>query len=232
MVPAVVSITACLSFISAGVSGVVNRAATGAAVRVRGLLRDLLGHLESLDHAGEHRVLAVEDRLVDQADEELRAGAVRLVGAEGRRDSALRVLLAAVLRAQDAETAAAVLGAFCRVLGQGIPALDDAVLDQPVERRPVVGAGAGPLDEVAHVVRGGLWQQLQDDLAEVRGDDGLLALHRVERERRRVERRGCRLSRARRVDGLLRRLRGGGTRGHRQSGPDRHEGRASGSRGH
>ena len=56
--------------------------------------RDLLHDLEALDDAAEDRVLAVERRLIADADEELRAGAVALSRLQHGRHGAGRVLLA------------------------------------------------------------------------------------------------------------------------------------------
>ena len=61
--------------------------------------------------------------------------------------------------------AAAVLRALRRILRQRIAALDDPHRDHAMEHRAVVRAFPRPRDEVRHVVRRGVGQQVEHDRA-------------------------------------------------------------------
>ena len=113
--------------------------------------------------AAEDRVLAVERRLIGHADEELRPAAVRPARLEHRRHRAARRALRAELRLQHAEPAGAVQLRLGRILRQRIAALDDAEPDDAMEDRPVVGAVARQLDEVADVIRREVRPQIDDE---------------------------------------------------------------------
>ena len=56
-----------------------------------------------------------------------------------------------------------------------------------MERRPGVGAVLRVLDEIADVIRCGLRQQIDDDVAKIGLHDRLLVSHLIERQRRREE---------------------------------------------
>ena len=150
-------------------------------------LGDLLRDVEPLDHAPEHRELPVERRLIRDADEELRAGAVRLARPQHRRHRAADVLQVVGAELQDAEPAGAVLRLLRRILRQRIAALDQAAQDGAVERRAVVGALLGQLHQVADVIGRGVGQQLDHDVAEAGRDDRLLVAHLLDRQRRGVD---------------------------------------------
>ena len=75
---------------------------------------------------------------------------------------------------QQVEAAGSVPGARSRILRHRIAALDDPVLDHSKERRAVVTAGLGGLDEERHVVRRLVGEQVHDDRPGRGVEDGLL----------------------------------------------------------
>ena len=150
-------------------------------------LGDLLRDLEALDDPPEHRELAVEGRLIRDADEELRAGAVRLARPQHRRHRAAHVLEIVGAELQDAEAAGPVLRLLRRILRQRIAALDQAAQDGAMEGGAVVGALLGQLHQVADMVGRGVGQQLDHDVAEAGRDHRLLVPHLLDGQRRRVD---------------------------------------------
>src|SRR5688572_25981431 len=117
MLPIEVSITARCFDNSSGVSAT-NGSGTGAGFANRDLLdldalardrhvgghrRDLLRDVDAFGHPREHRVLTVERRLVRDADEELRAGAVAAARYEDGRHGAACVLFGIGLEPENAE---------------------------------------------------------------------------------------------------------------------------------
>src|SRR5215831_12957148 len=161
-----------------------------APLGVRRRRRDLLHHFQALDDAPENRELPAERELIGDGDEELRAGAVRLARLQYRGDCAAGQWRRVELGAQHPEAARAVECLLRWILRQRIASLDDPHLDRAMERRPIVGALAGQLDEVADMIRRDVGQQLDDERALRRLDDGLLVCHLGCGERR-LERRRC-----------------------------------------
>ena len=129
---------------------------------------------------------AVEPRLVDDADEELRAAAVGLAGDHHRGDGPPRVPLRVELGRDEAQAAAAVHVPAGRILRQRVAALHDPVPHHAVEDRAVVLPRLGQRDEQPDVVRCVLGQQVDDDGAEVRLEHALPAGHLLDRQRRDV----------------------------------------------
>jgi hypothetical protein len=86
------------------------------------------------------------------------------------------VLLVVRLEREDAKPAGAVLRLLRRVLRQRIAALDDAHRDDAVKHRAVVGALRGERDEMPHVIRRRIREQVENNRPHARLEDGLLVL--------------------------------------------------------
>jgi len=114
---------------------------------------------------------AVERRLGNDADEELRAVAIRLPGnADGRDDAAL-VLEVAELGGQLVEAAGAPqLARRFGIFEQRVATLDHPVGYDAVEGAAVIVALARERDEVLHVLRGLVRHELEAERAEVGRD--------------------------------------------------------------
>src|SRR6185295_2721237 len=108
---------------------------------------DLVGDLDSRHDLAEDGVLALEARLVAQADEELRAPRVPARGQSRRPHGPAHEGALGELGLQEAQPALAVTRRFSGVLGVGVAALDDPAADDAVEDRPVVVARLGGLLE-------------------------------------------------------------------------------------
>src|SRR6059036_2169160 len=109
---------------------------------------DLIRHVHAPDHLAEHRVLAVQKGRVLHHDEELRTGAVRVVGSCHGDDPSgmgLGVELRLELLARAAHP---VLALFVGVLRVGVPALNHEPRDDAVKERLVVEARLRQRDEV------------------------------------------------------------------------------------
>src|SRR5688500_476336 len=102
--------------------------------------------LHAFDHLAPHRILAVEEAAVVEADEELAVGAVRIACAGHRGDTA-DVRLAAELGPEVRLGRAAAAGA-----GR-IAALRHEAVDHPVERNAVVKAFPGQLADPGDMAR-------------------------------------------------------------------------------
>ena len=155
----------------------------GASPGVYRGLRDPGDDVHAVGHLAPDGVQAVEPRLIDDADEELRAAAVRLSGHEHRRDRAPQVPGVAELGADQTEAALVVLGGALGIRRQRVAALHDAVGHHAVERRPVEVALPGELHDQADVIGGEIGPQIDGDRAEIGLEDRLLAAHLLERER-------------------------------------------------
>src|SRR5262249_21128638 len=117
-------------------------------VAVGGGLADLVGRLHAFDHLAEDRVMALEGRLVAEADEELTPRVVYARGAQDGHDAADEGA-GGELGLQQAEPARPVLRGLGRVLRQRIAPLDDASRDDPVERGALKTSEVGDVLESA-----------------------------------------------------------------------------------
>ena len=127
---------------------------------------------------------AVESRLVDDADEELRAAAVGPPRHGDGGDRAPDVPRLADLVRDEAEAAPPVVGRPLGIGGQRVAALHDAESHHPVKGGAVERPVGGEPHHEADVVGRQLGAQIDRDLPEIGGEDGLLAGHLVHRERR------------------------------------------------
>ncbi len=151
----------------------------GQALVVHRGLRNLPHHLHAIRHVAEHRVLAVEPRLIDDDDEELRACAVGFPRDEHRRRRSLRHLRHARVRLHRVQSPRAVLRPPGGIPRQGIAALHHPVLHHAVKRGPVVGALTSERHEVGDVVRGRLRREVDHEEAGRRLDDRLPGSRRL-----------------------------------------------------
>src|SRR5258708_20958808 len=111
---------------------------------------DLVRYVHPLRHLTEHRVLLIEEAGIGHDDEELRGGAVRVLGA-GHRDDAAGVVDAVELLpptlARRARTPARGVARY----GVRVAALDHEAGEYAGELGAVVEALLGQVDEVVHV---------------------------------------------------------------------------------
>ena len=135
--------------------------------------RDRLDDAHSLGYAAKGGVLAVERRLRRDADEELRAVAIRLVRDADGGDDATLVLHVAVFGDHSVKAAGApeVARGF-GVLEERVATLDQAVGEEAEEGAAIVVALAREADELLDVLRGFVGCELEAEGAEVGGDDG------------------------------------------------------------
>ncbi len=116
-------------------------------------LRDLLHHVHAFVDAPEGGELAVQRRLRRDADEELRAVAIRLAGNADRGDHAALVLEVAELAGELVEAAGAPeFARRFRIFQQRVAALNDAVRHHAMEGAAVVESLARERDEVLDVL--------------------------------------------------------------------------------
>ena len=155
----------------------------GASRGVDRRLGDPGDDVHAVGHLTPDGVQAVQPRLVDDANEELRAAAARLSGRQHRRDRAPHVPRVAELGVDQAQTALVVLRAALRIGRERVAALDDTVGHHAVEGGAVEVALPDELHDQADVVGGEIRPQIDGDLAEIGLEDGLLAAHLLERER-------------------------------------------------
>ena len=128
-------------------------------------------------------MLAVEPRLIDDADEELRSAAPRLSGHDHRRDRAPHVPGSAELGVDQPETAPAVIRGPLRIARERVAALDDAVAHHAMERRAVEMALPGELHHQPDVIGCKIGAEIDGDCTEIGLENRLLAAHLLERER-------------------------------------------------
>ena len=155
----------------------------GAALGVDRRPGDAGDDVHPVGHLAPDGVLPVEPRLVDDADEELRAAAARLSGNQHRRDRAPHVPGVAELDVDQAETALTVLRGAFRIGRERVAALDDAVGHHAVEGGAVEVPVPGELHHQTDVVGSQVRPQIDGDRAAIGLEDRLLAAHLLERER-------------------------------------------------
>ena len=141
--------------------------------RIYGDERNLINHLDAFGNLPEGRELAVELRLRPGADEELRAVAVRLARNARCRHRAANVFYITELVRQQVERAQAPLVArLGRVFEIRVAALNQTAREHAKEGRAIVKTFARPLDELLHMARRFVGQELEADDAHVGGDNG------------------------------------------------------------
>src|SRR5256885_5816107 len=111
---------------------------------------DLVRHLHPPDDLPEDRVLTVEEVGILDHDEELRAGAVRIVGSCHGHDPAAMGLGVELRLQLVARAAHAVLALLVGILRVGISSLDHESRYDTVKERLVVESGLGERDEILH----------------------------------------------------------------------------------
>src|SRR5262249_19137942 len=149
--------------------------------------RNFIDNLDAFGDLPEGRELAVELGLGRCADEELRPVTAGLARYANGRDRPREVFDVAEFIGQLIERPTAPQSARrLRVFQQRVAALNEAQADRAMERRAIVEAGAGVLDERLDVLRGLVRKELEADHAEVGGDHGFEARGLFERDRRRL----------------------------------------------
>ena len=154
-------------------------------------------------------MLPIETGLVDDADEELRAAAVRPARRDNRRYRAAQVAGVAQLGIDQTQPPAAVLGVAAGIARQRVAALHDAVEHHAVEGGAVERAVRRQPHHEADVIRGQLRAQIDSYRAQIRLDEHLFAAHFHQRQRG--------------DERLARRLLGLRLLGHRQGRCEQHE---------
>jgi len=137
-------------------------------------LRDLLQYLDAVGHLPEYRVLVVERRLIGEDDEELRAGTIGPSGHQHRGHRTACHLRRARFRLDEVLPAGAVERALRRILAERIAPLHHPEPHGAMEDRAIVAAVRRELHEIRGLTWRRLRQQVDDECALARLDDGLL----------------------------------------------------------